>query len=195
MTDEAATGEGVRLVACRTCGNRVMPATRRCPACGAREPTAEVPAGAVADRTRGRVARPAGTSWTALTLAALMGALVGGAGVFVMRPPARMAAPPAAPPPAAPELTPAPVAAPPTPAPAPVARSRSRGRADWIFFLKPGDRLTRMGDEAELGMVLRTEKLHTFPDGTTGPAYLLQIPEGGQLFMDADELERGARLR
>jgi hypothetical protein len=101
-----------------------------------------------------------------------------------------------APPAAAPELVPAPVPAPPTPAPAaaPVARSRSRGRADWIFFLKPGDRLTRMGDATALGMVIRTEKLHTFPDGTTGPAYLLQIPEGGQLFVDADELERGARI-
>jgi hypothetical protein len=143
-----------------------------------------------------RVARPARTSWTALTLAALVGAIVGGAGVFVMRPPVRVVAPPAAPSAAAPELAPAPVPAPPAPAPAaaPVARSRSRGHADWIFFLKPGDRLTRMGDAAALGMVIRTEKLHTFPDGTTGPAYLLQIPEGGQLFVDADELERGARI-
>jgi hypothetical protein len=154
------------------------------------------PANGEGGGVRERVARPARTSWTALTLAALVGAIVGGAGVFVMRPPVQVVAPPAAPPVAAPELVPAPVPAPPTPAPAaaPVARSRSRGRADWIFFLKPGDRLTRMGDATALGMVIRTEKLHTFPDGTTGPAYLLQIPEGGQLFVDADELERGARI-
>jgi hypothetical protein len=148
------------------------------------------------DRVPARPAAPTRTSWSALALAALVGAVVGGAGVFVMRPPVQVVEPPATPPTAAPELTPAPVPAAPAPAPvpAPVARSRSRGRADWIFFLKPGDRLTRMGDAAALGMVIRTEKLHTFPDGTTGPAYLLQIPDGGQLFVDADELERGARI-
>jgi hypothetical protein len=52
-----------------------------------------------------------------------------------------------------------------------------------------------MSDDAEVGLVLRTEKAHSFPDGTTGPAYLLQIPEGGQRFLDADELERGTRLQ
>ena len=52
-----------------------------------------------------------------------------------------------------------------------------------------------MGDDAEVGLVLRLEKVHTFPDGTTGPAYLLQVPEGGQRFMDADELERSARIQ
>jgi hypothetical protein len=75
------------------------------------------------------------------------------------------------------------------------AASRSRGRTDWLFFFKPGDQLTRMGDDAPLGLVIRVERRHTFPDGTTGPAYLLQIPEGGQRFMDADEVERGARLQ
>ena len=175
MTDERARDDGVGLVVCRACGHRVTPTMRRCPACGAAEPTGETPAAAPAPAPR-----PAGTSWTALALAALVGAVLGGAGVSVMRPAVQVVAPPAAAP---------------APAPAPVARSRSRGRADWIFFLKPGDRLTRMGDEVELGMVIRTEKLHTFPDGTTGPAYLLQVPEGGQLFVDADELERGARLR
>jgi hypothetical protein len=143
----------------------------------------------------GRAARPARTSWIALTLAALVGAVVGGAGVFVLRPAVRVVEPPAAPSVAAPALAPAPAPPAPAPAPSPLARSRSRGRADWIFFLKPGDRLTRMGDEAELGMVIRTERQHTFPDGTIGPAYLLQIPEGGQIFIDADELERGARLQ
>jgi hypothetical protein len=42
--------------------------------------------------------------------------------------------------------------------------------------------------------VLRTEKAHAFADGTAGPAYLVQLPDGGQRFIDADELERGTRL-
>jgi hypothetical protein len=75
------------------------------------------------------------------------------------------------------------------------AVSRSRGRTDWLFFFKPGDQLTRMADDAPLGLVIRVEPAHTFPDGTRGPAYLVQIPEGGQRFMDADEVERGARLQ
>jgi hypothetical protein len=74
--------------------------------------------------------------------------------------------------------------------------SRSRGRGDWLFFFKTGDHLARMSDDAPAGMVLRTEKGHAFGDGTTGPAYLVQLPDGGgQRFVDADELERGARLQ
>jgi hypothetical protein len=87
--------------------------------------------------------------------------------------------------------------APPAPAPpAPVQPelSRSRGRTDWLFFFKSGDRLVRMSDDAPAGMVLRTEKVHAFADGTAGPAYLIQLPDGGQRFVDADELERGTRL-
>ena len=81
-------------------------------------------------------------------------------------------------------------------APAAPERSRSRGRGDWLFFFKTGDRLARMSDDAHAGMVLRTEKNHAFGDGTTGPAYLLQLPDGGgQRFVDADELERSARLQ
>jgi hypothetical protein len=96
------------------------------------------------------------------------------------------------PPPAAPPAPPAAQGV--TTAPPPVL-SRSRGRADWLFFFKPGDQLARMSDDAPVGMVLRTEKSHTFPDGTLGPAYLVQVPEGGQRFIDADELERGTRLQ
>jgi hypothetical protein len=45
-------------------------------------------------------------------------------------------------------------------------------------------------------MVLRTVPQHTFPDGTVGPAYLVQGADGdGQRFLDADELERGGRLQ
>jgi hypothetical protein len=74
--------------------------------------------------------------------------------------------------------------------------SRSRGRADWLFFFKPGDQLVRMGDDAAMGMVIRTIPRHDFSDGTVGPAYVLQLPDGGgQRVVDADELERGGRLR
>ena len=131
-----------------------------------------------------------------LALAALVGAVVGGAATaafFVLRP---VPPPPAVevraqvPPPAPAERTE------PAPAPAAPEPSRSRGRGDWLFFFKTGDRLARMSDDAPAGMVLRTEKSHSFGDGTTGPAYLLQLPDGGgQRFVDADELERGARLQ
>jgi hypothetical protein len=100
------------------------------------------------------------------------------------------AAPPIAPPvePPAPEHL---GAVTPTPEP-----SRSRGRADWLFFFKPGDQLVRMGDDAPMGMVIGVAPKQPFADGTVGPAYVLQLPEGGgQRVVDADELERGARLK
>jgi hypothetical protein len=143
-----------------------------------------------------RSGRRARRHWR-LALAVLVGAVAGSAvttAFFVLR-----TVPP--PPPAievrsgAPSPTPGQPAesAPPPSAPEP---SRSRGRGDWLFFFKTGDRLARMSDDAPAGMVLRTEKSHAFGDGTTGPAYLLQLPDGGgQRFVDADELERGARLQ
>jgi hypothetical protein len=142
-----------------------------------------------------RSGRRARRRWR-LALAVLVGAVAGAAVTtvfFVLRP--------VVPPPAievrsgAPQPAPAQPAelAPPPSAPEP---SRSRGRGDWLFFFKTGDRLARMSDDAPAGMVLRTEKSHAFGDGTTGPAYLLQLPDGaGQRFVDADELERGARLQ
>ena len=95
--------------------------------------------------------------------------------------------PEAAPP--APEVTAAPVS------PGVVEPSRSRGRGDWLFFFKPGDWLTRMTDDALLGVVVRVEKSHTFADGSHGPAYAVQSMEGEERVVDADELERMARLR
>jgi hypothetical protein len=131
-----------------------------------------------------------------LALAVLAGVVAGSAATtafFVLRP---------VPPPPTVEvrsqiLPPAPARpTEPTPAPAAQEPSRSRGRGDWLFFFKTGDRLARMSDDAPAGMILRTEKSHSFGDGTTGPAYLLQLPDGGgQRFMDADELERTARLQ
>jgi hypothetical protein len=126
--------------------------------------------------------------------AAIVGAMVGAAItalVFIARPP-RIVLVPAEAPVAAP-----PAPAPPAPASPPAAQpeaSRSRGRTDWLFFFKPGDRLVRMSDDAPAGMVIRTEKVHAFADATAGPAYLVQLPDGGQRFIDADELERGTRL-
>jgi hypothetical protein len=142
-----------------------------------------------------RSGRRARRRWR-LALAVLVGAVAGSAvttAFFVLRP--------VAPPPAIEVRSGAPLPAPAQPAelappPSVPEPSRSRGRGDWLFFFKTGDRLARMSDDAPAGMVLRTEKSHAFGDGTTGPAYLLQLPDGaGQRFVDADELERGARLQ
>ena len=42
MSETPANDEGGRLVACRSCGNRVARSARRCPACGASEPTSAI---------------------------------------------------------------------------------------------------------------------------------------------------------
>ena len=81
------------------------------------------------------------------------------------------------------------VADPPTPEP-----SRSRGRRDWPFFFKPGDRLARMGDAKPLGYIISMVKDHKFGDGTVGPAYMLWTPAGNEEAFDADELERTAKM-
>jgi hypothetical protein len=157
----------------------------------------------------GRPAR-ARPLWPALTLAGLVGGVVGGfvggTAVFLLGPPLSFTeralprdsapSPPAhdATPPSVIGPAPAVQAAPAPVAPPPAQPSRSRGRTDWMFFFKPGDQLVGMGNGPALGTVLRGEKGHTFPDGTTGPAYLLQAPDGGQRFVDADELERSARI-
>jgi hypothetical protein len=200
MTDEPGTGENVRLVACRECGNRVPQRLRRCPACGAREPGSAVappaPPAAEESPTRPPARRGRWGAFAALVGAALVGALASAA-FFALRapvpPPSIDRFPvPAAP---APAPEPAPTAEPASPPAAPEP-SRSRGRTDWLFFFKTGDQLVRMSDDAPIGMVLRTVPRHTFPDGTEGPAYLVQSPDGaGQRFVDADELERGGRLR
>jgi hypothetical protein len=106
-------------------------------------------------------------------------------------PPAVREPEPAPAPSVAPVAPPAPSATPPGPA----VRSRSRGRTDWVFFFKPGDWLTRMADDGLLGVVVRVEKTHAFGDGSSGPAYVVQSMEGEERVVDADELERTARLR
>lgn len=80
-----------------------------------------------------------------------------------------------------------------SPAPTPVP-SRSRGEAEWTFFFRPGDTLSRMTDGSPLGMVARLERRHTFPDGSTGPAYVVRSADQQEHAFDADELERRARI-
>jgi hypothetical protein len=93
-----------------------------------------------------------------------------------------------------PAEAPAPAAAPePAPAPAPVV-SRSRGQSEWAFFFRPGDTLSRMSDGTPLGVVARLEPQHAFPDGSTGPAYVVRQPDQEESIFDADELERRARI-
>jgi len=80
-----------------------------------------------------------------------------------------------------------------SPAPATVA-SRSRGQIEWAFFFRPGDTLTHMTDGSALGVVARLEPRHTFPDGSTGPAYMVRSADRQESAFDADELERRARI-
>jgi hypothetical protein len=89
---------------------------------------------------------------------------------------------------AAPE--PAPAAVVPEPGPRP---SRSKGQTDWTFFFRAGDTLSRMADGVALGIVVRLERSHSFPDGSVGPAYIVRSAEQEAAF-DADELERSARI-
>lgn len=227
-----------RLVACRACGNRVARDARRCPACGAREPSAsdtvpaadrpqaqgaDVPGHAPDSRRRATPpsrpknevstapkptpaaaasppSRPTGRRrrrTLAVTLSVLLLATAAGVAAIYLTatpvtPPVETAVV------AAPTMAPSEPArsapAPPSPS-APATPSRSRGRTDWLFFFRTGDWLTRMNDDALLGVVVRVEKSHTFPDGSSGPAYVVQSMEGEERVLDADELERTARVR
>lgn len=97
----------------------------------------------------------------------------------------------AAPPPAAPGPTAAPEPATPAPAPRP---SRSKGQSDWVFFFRVGDTLSRMAGGVPLGVVVRLERARSFPDGSTGPAYVVRSDDQRETVFDADELERSARI-
>ena len=212
-------GERNRLVACRGCGNRVPREARRCPACGMRAPTrAEADAAATAadrreeDATKPRAAggesrRPA-VRKRRRALGLVLGALLvltgaGVAAIYVTRPPVapplvhRPDPPPAEPAPQAPaEPASQQAAAEPTRSLPEASRpSRSRGKSDWLFFFKPGDWLARMADDALLGVVIRVEKTYAFDDGSRGPADVVQSMEGDERVVDADELERTARLK
>ena len=214
MSDEPGD-DSARLIACRSCGNRVAPGARQCPACGVREPMGATsppdPATFPAlPPSSPRVALGAAFAGGVLTGMAVTAAVF----IFVLRPvpspsliqgESTPAVAPLSEPVSIPEPAPAPsapIAPAAEPAPAPPAvtsrpeASRSRGRSDWLFFFKPGDQLVRMGDDTALGMVIGTVPRHAFPDGTTGPAYVLQLPDGGgQRVVDADEVERGGRLQ
>ena len=72
--------------------------------------------------------------------------------------------------------------------------SRSKGQSDWAFFFRAGDTLSRMTDGAVLGVVVRLERVHSFPDGSAGPAYVVRSADQREAVFDADELERSARI-
>ena len=91
------------------------------------------------------------------------------------------------------EVVSAPPAPPAAESPTPVT-SRSRGQAEWTFFFRPGDTLSRMADGSPLGVVARVERQHKFPDGSTGPAYVIRAADQQESAFDADELERRARI-
>jgi hypothetical protein len=87
------------------------------------------------------------------------------------------------------------MAAPAADTPAPAARvSRSKGQSDWAFFFRAGDTLSRMADGTALGVVVRLERAHSFPDGSAGPAYVVRSADQRETVFDADELERSARI-
>jgi hypothetical protein len=88
----------------------------------------------------------------------------------------------------APEPTPVPASA-----PAPERVSRSKGQSDWTFFFRVGDTLSRMSDGGVLGVVVRLERAHGFPDGA-GPAYVVRSQDQRETVFDADQLERSARI-
>ena len=93
------------------------------------------------------------------------------------------------------ETAPAPVAPPVTEPPTtPPVASRSRGQSEWAFFFRPGDTLSRMSDGSPLGVVARLDRQHKFPDGSTGPAYVVRSADQRESAFDADELERRARI-
>jgi hypothetical protein len=50
-----------------------------------------------------------------------------------------------------------------------------------------------MSDGVALGVVVRLERAHGFPDGV-GPAYVVRSPDQRETIFDADQLERGARV-
>lgn len=100
------------------------------------------------------------------------------------------------PPPEEPRVVAAPEPAAPrpeTPTAAPEHPSRSKGQSDWTFFFRVGDTLTRMSDGTALGVIVRLERTHPFPDGT-GPAYVVRTQDQREAVFDADALERSARI-
>jgi hypothetical protein len=80
-----------------------------------------------------------------------------------------------------------------TPPASPERPSRSKGQNDWTFFFRVGDTLTRMSDGTALGVVVRLERTHPFPDGP-GPAYVVRSQDQREAVFDADALERSARI-
>jgi len=63
------------------------------------------------------------------------------------------------------------------------------------FRFSVGDTLVNVNNGVEVGVVLRTETAHTFRNGTVGRAYIVARPNGVEMDMVADALERIAAKR
>lgn len=63
------------------------------------------------------------------------------------------------------------------------------------FRFSVGDALVNVTNGVEIGVVIRTEMAHTFRNGTVGRAYIIARPNGVEMDMVADVLERIAGKR
>lgn len=67
--------------------------------------------------------------------------------------------------------------------------------ASPAFLFSVGDALVNVNNGVEVGVVVRTEMAHTFRNGTVGRAYIVARPNGMEMDMVADVLERIAGKR
>lgn len=63
------------------------------------------------------------------------------------------------------------------------------------FLFSVGDSLVNVNNGMEIGVVVRTEMAHTFRNGTVGRAYIIARPNGAEMDMVAEVLERIAAKR
>jgi hypothetical protein len=63
------------------------------------------------------------------------------------------------------------------------------------FRFSVGDALVNVNNGVEVGVIVRTETAHTFRNGTVGRAYIVAMPNGVEMDMVADVLERIAGKR
>jgi hypothetical protein len=61
------------------------------------------------------------------------------------------------------------------------------------FRFTVGERLINVNNGVEVGIVVRTEENHTFPNGTVGRAYIIRRPDDVEMGAAADRLEEIAR--
>jgi len=63
------------------------------------------------------------------------------------------------------------------------------------FRFSVGDQLANVNNGVEIGLVVRTEMAHTFRNRGVGRAYIIARPDGTEMDMNADVLERIAAKR